>query len=340
LHRFEVNRFSHLPSVPIAGANFRHNLGMAEFDPDIAAWQGAIYSAALSPTLDELRAGHRDRNAALYAEIAGRYVPAATEDAVVAGLAARVYRPAVAGPVPTIVYFHGGGWVLGGLDTHRGVAERLCVQAGAVVVAVAYRRAPEHAFPAAFDDCHAAAVDIAARSSEFGAGPLVVAGDSAGAQLALSVAMASRSAGPAIAAQLLFYPVTDVGGAYRLASVNARYPSRVERAEGFGLTTLDMTWFVDQYAPIEDDWRASPLRGELAGLPPTVIHTASFDPLRDEGNALAAALVDAGVAVVHREFDSLPHSYLGYGGVSPAAEAAASMAALDLGQLLGARQPG
>jgi acetyl esterase len=138
---------------------------------------------------------------------------------------------------------------------------------------------------------------------------------------------------------VLLYPVTDVQGGYRDAIVNAAYPSRLERAEGYGLTTAEMSWFVDQYLPESTDeqgtdWRVSPLHGELAGLPPAVVHTAGFDPLRDEGNALARALAAARVPVIHREFDTLAHSYAGYGGVSAAAEVAASAAASDLLHLI------
>src|SRR6202012_5438372 len=141
------------------------------------------------------------------------------------------------GPVPTVAFFHGGGWVIGDLDTHRAGAERLCAQLGAVVVAVDYRRAPEHPFPAAFDDCLAATREIGRRLDEFGRAGLVLAGDSAGGQLGISVAMACRAAGPPVAAALLLYPVTDVRGRYRDTGVNATYPSRRIRAEGYGLRT-------------------------------------------------------------------------------------------------------
>jgi acetyl esterase len=255
------------------------------------------------------------------------------------GRPARVFRSSPGGAGPVIVYFHGGGWVIGDLDTHTAVARRLCVQVNATVVLIDYRLAPEHPFPAAYDDCLAATRAVAARHDEFGRGPLVVAGDSAGAQLAISVAMACRQAGPPIAAQLLLYPVTDVRGGYRDDVVNAEYPSRLERGEGYGLTTEEMSWFVEQYlvdpAGGQDrDWRVSPLHGDLVGLPPTLVHTAGFDPLRDEGNALARGLAQAGVRVIHREFDTLAHSYVSFGGVSAAAELAAATAAADLVHLI------
>jgi acetyl esterase len=309
---------------------------MAEFDSEIAAWLAALPETVPNPTVSQRRAGSVARNAALRERLGDRFRPAAEVEVTIAGRAARVYRPAEAGPLPTVAYFHGGGWVIGDFETHRGVAERLCVQAGVVVVMVDYRRAPEDPFPAAFDDCLAATREIAARSHDFGGGPLVVAGDSAGGQLAISVAMASRADGPELAAQLLLYPVADVRGDYRDPAANAPYPSRAERVEGFGLTTPEMAWFADQYGADADDWRVSPLAGQFAGLPPAVVHTAGFDPLRDEGNALAEALGRADVSVIHREFETLPHSYFSYGGVSAAAEQAATAAAADLRTLLDA----
>jgi len=307
---------------------------MAEFDPETAAWMASIPVPDQPPTIAERREGSRARNAALRERVGDRFQSAVESETRVAGRAARVYRPAVAGPVPTIAYFHGGGWVIGDLDTHSAVARRLCVQTEAVVVLVDYRRAPEDVFPAAFDDCLAATREIAERRDEFGGGPLAVAGDSAGGQLAVSVAIACRADGPELAAQLLLYPVTDVQGSYRDPAVNSAYPSRQTRSPGYGLTTPEMGWFVDQYAAGDGDWRVSPLRADLTGLPPAVVHTAGYDPLCSEGNALAEALAQAGVPVVHREFETLAHSYFGYGGVSAAAEAAATTAADDLRDLL------
>jgi acetyl esterase len=210
---------------------------------------------------------------------------------------------------------------------------RLAVESGAAVIGVDYRLAPEHPFPAAFDDCLAATLHLAGTRT----GPLAVAGDSAGGQLAASVALACRDLGVRLAGQLLVVPVTDVTGGYADPDVNARYPSRAERAGGYGLTMAGMRWFAELYRPPGrgDDRRVSPLRAaDLAGVAPAAVHTAGFDPLRDEGAAYAAALDAAGVPVVHRDWPTLNHGFFGLGGVSATAAQAASQAAADLRSLL------
>ncbi|MFI6517699.1 alpha/beta hydrolase [Spirillospora sp. NPDC050679] len=231
----------------------------------------------------------------------------------------------------TIVFFHGGGWIAGGMDTHRQHMRRLAAETGWTVVGVDYRLAPEHPFPAAFEDCLAVAEHCAASEER-----VVVAGDSAGGQLAASVALACRDNGVPLAAQLLIVPVIDVLGGYADASVNALYPSREQRAEGYGLSLAGMRWFCELYAPGDGkDWRVSPLHAaDLAGVAPAVVHTAGYDVLRDEGAAYAAALREAGAEVVHREWPTLNHGYFGLGGVSAAAEEAARQAAADLRGLL------
>ena len=150
---------------------------------------------------------------------------------------------------PTVVFFHGGGWVAGDLETHDRQARLLVIEAGAVVVSVDYRRPPETRFPGAFEDCFAAMRDIVARIAEFGgdAGRVGVAGDSAGGNLAAATAIACRDAGIQLAAQLLAYPVTDVAGNYADASENARFPSRAENAEGYFLSRAVMEWFAGHY---------------------------------------------------------------------------------------------
>ncbi|MFC4907938.1 alpha/beta hydrolase [Actinomadura gamaensis] len=263
-------------------------------------------------------------------------VPAAERDErVPAGggrVPVRVIEPAGRRDGTVVVFCHGGGWIAGDTGTHRQHMCRLAAGTGWTVAGVDYRLAPEHPFPAAFEDCLAVARHFAAAGER-----VVVAGDSAGGQLAASVALACRDEGVPLAAQLLIVPVVDVLGGYADPGVNASYPSRAERAEGYGLTLAGMRWFAELYAPGDgQDWRVSPLRAaDLSGVAPAVVHTAGYDVLRDEGAAYAAALRDAGVEVVHREWPTLNHGYFGLGGVSAAAEEAARQAAADLRGLLG-----
>lgn len=247
---------------------------------------------------------------------------------------ARVYRVSNA-QAPTIVFFHGGGWVAGDIETHDRQSRLLAIETGAVVVSVDYRRPPEAKFPAAFEDCFAATRDVLARIAEFGgdARRLGVAGDSAGGNLAATTALACRDAGIRLAAQLLVYPVTDVRGCYADAADNARFLSRAENAEGYFLTRATMEWFAGHYlSSAEDgaDWRVSPLCAKtLAGLAPAVVCTAWFDPLRDEGVAYADALEKAGVETKRHVGLSLIHGYFGMGDVSAAAKAEAARARAD-----------
>ena len=234
-------------------------------------------------------------------------------DAVVPGavgeLAARVYRPAGEGPFPTVVFFHGGGFVVGDLDTHDNMARAICRSAEAVVVSVDYRLAPEHPFPAAVEDAVASTLAIRARLTDFGGDDrLAVAGDSAGGNLSAVVTQHV----PGLAAQFLIYPATDPGG---------DYASRHDNAEGYFLDLPTMVWFTDHYAadPL-DDPRFSPLRQDsLSGLPPAVVVTAELDPLCDEGLAYAAALEAAGVPVVRRCYDGMIHGFM---DMAPYSEAA------------------
>ena len=270
-------------------------------------------------------------------------IPASETDQALDGpggpLPIRVLRPAGAGPGPTVVYFHGGGWMAGTIDTHLHHARRICTQAGMVVVSVGYRLAPEHPFPAAFDDAVFAAEWVAWHAGDLGGEPdaVILAGDSAGGQLAASVAIARRDAGQPVTAQLLLYPVTDVAGRYADPEVNAGYMSRRTVGPGYGLTVAGMVTFATTYVDEESagDWRVSPMRAaDLSGVAPAVIHTATLDVLRTEGNFYGDALRRAGVRVISREWPTLNHSYFGFGGVSAVADSAAAQAAEDLRELL------
>jgi acetyl esterase len=260
-------------------------------------------------------------------------------DGAAGAVNARVYR-ASATASATVVFFHGGGWVAGDLFTHDRNARALALAVDAVVLSVDYRRPPEVRFPGAFEDCLAATRWAAKNIARLGgdARRLGVAGDSAGGQLAASVALACRDGGPPLQAQLLVYPATDVAGAYRSEAENARYPSRRQRGEGYFLTLEAMRFFAGQYlATPKDgyDWRVSPLRAARhVGLPPAVVCTAQFDPLRDEGDAYAKALQDAGVALTHFCEPGLIHGYFSLGPVSPLAEQARQRACAAFRRLL------
>jgi acetyl esterase/lipase len=207
----------------------------------------------------------------------------------------RLYRPATPGPHPIVAYFHGGGWVLGNLDSDDPLCRDLCVRSNGLVVSVNYRHAPEARFPAAADDAFAALEWVAASGVELGGipGQLAVAGWSAGANVAAVACQLARDAGgPEILGQVLLTPVTDS---------DMSRPSYRENGEGYVLTAGLMKWFWANYADPEQrrDPRASPLRGDLSNLPPALVVTAEFDPLRDEGAAYADALAAAGVRVEH-----------------------------------------
>ena len=254
-------------------------------------------------------------------------VPVASVEPVTLGeTPARVYRPEGDGPRPTVVFLHGGGFVIGDLDTHDNVCRRLARDVDAVVVSVDYPLAPEHPFPAAGEACYAALRHVAEHIDDFGgdAERLVVGGDSAGGNLGAVCAQLARRDGLALAAQLLVYPAVDL---------LRDYPSRQENATGYFLSLDDMQWFAANYLGVSDpddpraaelatDPRLSPIHGELDGLAPAVVATAEFDPLRDEGNAYADALTAAGVSVAHRQFGGLIHGFYGMEAFSAGADAA------------------
>ena len=220
----------------------------------------------------------------------------------------RRYTPQGPGPFPVLVFFHGGGFVIGDLDDYDGTCRELCAGAGCIVVSVAYRLAPEHRFPAATDDCLAATRWVGRHAASFGGDParIALAGDSAGGNLATVTALRIRDeGGPALCAQLLVYPVTD--------HVARETASMRDNAEGYLLTRATMRWFVDHYLGPEGDPHhphAFPLQAaSLAGLPPALVVTAEYDPLRDEGEAYAAALEAAGMTTTLRRYDGAIHGF-------------------------------
>ena len=246
-----------------------------------------------------------------------------------AQLELRVYTPVSAegAALPAIVYFHGGGWVFGDLDTHDALCRALANQAGARLVSVNYRLAPECGFPAAPEDCYAATRWVSANAARFAIDPerISVAGDSAGGNLAAVVCLMARERnGPRIIHQLLIYPVTKWKA--ETASMN-------DFAEGYFLEKAGMHRFFDQYAPgvDPDDWRISPLAAaDLAGLPRATVVTAGFDPLKDEGKAYADRLEGAGVTTLHVEYPAMIHGFVTMSGVLPTARRAIAEAAAAL----------
>lgn len=264
---------------------------------------------------------------------------AAVEDRLIPGpggdLAVRIYTPDAPAPRPVIAFFHGGGFVICSVDTHDGLARRLANATGAVVVSVEYRLAPDVRCPESAEDCYAATVWAHEQAAELGAdaGRLIVAGDSAGGNLAAVVALMARErGGPPITNQVLVYPVID-------AACDA--PSYTENAEGYFLEASGMRWFWDHYLGPDGDGthrHASPIRADdHSALPPAVVITAEFDPLRDEGEAYAAALDNAGVPVVLRRYDGMIHGFVSMPMVFPEADDAVEQIATALDSSLAAR---
>lgn len=235
----------------------------------------------------------------------------------------RAYRPDGDGPFPMLVYFHGGGWVRGNVDTHDDLCRSITNEAGCVVLSVDYRRAPEHPFPIPHDDAYEATLWAAEFAEVVDGDPerIAVGGDSAGGNLAASVALRARDAGgPSLAYQLLLYPITD----YAFDTDSYR-----ENAEGYMLTRRGMQWYWDHYLERELDGRhpyASPLQArDLGGLPPAMVLTAGYDPLRDEGAAYVERLREAGVPVRHEHFDDMLHAFVSFPQLDTAAEGLAAI---------------
>ena len=253
--------------------------------------------------------------------VADRTIPGAVGE-----MPARIYTPPGTGPFPVLVYLHGGGWVIGNLDAYDATCRALTNAARCIVVAMEYRLAPEHKFPAAPEDCYAATQWVAAHATALRGDPmrLALGGDSAGGNLTAVVAQMVRDrGGPILCYQLLVYPVTNHD--YDTASYR-------ENAEGYLLTRDAMVWFWNHYLRSPADGSnpmASPLRADnLRGLPPAMVITAEFDPLRDEGEAYAVRLQEAGVPVTLKRYDGMIHGFFSLGAVlDPGKQALADAAA-------------
>jgi acetyl esterase len=242
-------------------------------------------------------------------------------------IAVREYAPAAAsGPLPALVYYHGGGWVVGSIESHEGLCERLAAISGCLVFSADYRLAPEHPFPVPLADCEAVFEWVAANAAGLGVDPQRIAagGDSAGGNLTAALCNSRKGAGKSLPSlQLLIYPCTDM---------NFATASCTECATGPFLTLEAMKWFRGHYLRSQDEWSnplASPLlAADLSGQPPAIVVTAGFDPLADEGEAYAERLRAAGVPVTHRGYDSLIHGFANMSLIPEARAAVKEIAAL------------
>jgi acetyl esterase len=228
-------------------------------------------------------------------------------------IAMRAYRPVHGETLPALVFFHGGGWTIGDVDTHDVVCRQLAISARCAVFSVDYRLAPEHPFPAAVDDCFLATRYVHRNAPALGidAARIAVGGDSAGGNLAAVVALMARdSGGPPLAYQLLIYPATDQ---------RCQFPSHERNGEGYLLTKEAVRFFRAAYLPDRKDrtdWRASPLlAASHANLPPAFVLTAGYDPLVDEGRAYAERLAQTGADVAYKEYSDMVHGFVLFGGV-------------------------
>jgi acetyl esterase len=300
--------------------------------PDAVPDPADVWRPPWALDVDALRTT-RERQAAEVPVLAGPPVPVAhVADVDVAGVPCRVYDPAPSdtGKRPAVVYAHGGGWIVGSVDTVDGVCRRLAVGAGALVVSVEYRMAPEHHFPAAVDDMDAVVAAVQG-GAVAGADParLAVAGDSAGGHLATVAARRARDAGRPVAAQALVYPVVDAVGI-----VDGDATAGLE----LGFARGEMAFYWDTFLPTAGldrrDPDVSPLHADLAGMPRTLLVLAGHDVLTPEGEAYGEALVDAGVEVVVTAWPRMPHGFLRRLAVYPDAVAATDLLAVALGRAL------
>ena len=301
---------------------------------DFIEARGIPPTHTLSPA--EARAFYRDRRAATQPEAPQvAQVRELKAEGPHGAIPVRLYRPlgaAADAALPVLVYFHGGGWVIGDLDTHDVLCRSLANGAGCAVASIDYRVGPEHRFPAAVDDVLAATRWVRREAASLGldAGRLAVGGDSAGGNLAAVAAIAARDAGDLpIAFQLLIYPATDM---------RRGHPSHQANGQGYLLTGDTMTYFHDHY--IDDarhdlDWRASPLlHADLSGLPPALVLTAGYDPLRDEGMAYAEALTAAGNRAAYVCFERQIHGFITMGKVLDEAGTAIALCTAELRRVL------
>lgn len=303
----------------------------ARFVLDQLAAQGGLDLTALSPA--DARAAFEKMRLPLPVEPVAR-----AEDRSIPGPAGaipvRVYAAeGVSTPAPALVYFHGGGWVIGSLESHDPFCRALANRTGAVIVSADYRLAPEARYPAAAEDCYAVTRWVAENGAGLGIDGtrLAVGGDSAGGNLAAAVALMARDRkGPALRHQLLIYPVTDA---------DFDTTSYRDNADGYMLTREGMQWFWNHYVPDAAQRRepyAAPLRAaDLAGLPPATVQTAEFDPLRDEGEAYAARLRDAGIETTLTRYDGQIHGFAAMFEIFDAGKRALEESATALRRALG-----
>jgi acetyl esterase len=280
-------------------------------DPQVQLLLDLMAASGGAPISSETIAATRDGFGMLVAMTAGTGPDsvAVTERSIEGphgSIPLRIYTPPVKTPGGAVLFIHGGGWTIGSAEAYDPIAKIVAEGADAIVVSVDYRLAPEHPFPIPYDECWTALQWLAANAGGLGADParLVVMGDSAGGNLAAVMALRAREAGPALAAQILIYPVTDP---------DLDRGSYVENATGYFLERSTMQFFWESYTAggaDAADPRLAPLRAEsLEGLPPALVVTAEFDPLRDEGEAYAAALAAAGVEVEQRRYDGMIHGF-------------------------------
>ncbi len=295
-----------------------------------------ILAAAAEADAPPMHEGTPEAGRAMYRAMNAEYtrdVVTQVSDQDADGVPVRVYNPNPEQASPALVYFHGGGWVIGDLETHDHICRKLANAAACIVIAVDYRLAPEHPFPAPLDDCYTALKWVTKQADRLGIlpGQIAVGGDSAGGNLSAAVSLKARDEnGPAICHQLLMYPVTD-----------ARFdtPSYADNAEGYLLTRDGMQWFWHHYIGDDVDpvqGYVSPLRAtNLSNLPPATVVTAEFDPLRDEGESFARLLEEAGNSVSLQRYDGMVHGFFAMADLLEEAQDAFELSAKALAKSFG-----